>query len=401
MTVTAADVHFDLYDRETYLRPYDTFRRLRDEAPLFHNQERGYYVVSRHEDVQRVLGDRKRFISGNGMSYSLISQDFPMPSGMFINEDAPQHTMHRSIVSRLFTPRAVASLEPEIRNLCTEIVDGVEGRDSFDFAQDVALHLPVQVIGMLVGVPREDQRELLSIFQKNMHAEVHPDEPKGEVMKSISESSAWFAEYLDWREKNPSDDVMTQLMAFEFDDEDGNRRRLRRDEIIIYLTLITAAGSDTTATGMSWAGSTLGDHPDQRRELVADPSLIPDAVEEVLRYEAPAYHFCRWVAEDVEIHGRVVPADSILIVLPPSANHDERKWDDPERFDIHRTPGQIMSFGFGPHFCLGANLARLEVRLMLETLLPRIPDWTVDHAAAQLTTGIDSRGWSSLPVHVG
>jgi cytochrome P450 len=401
MTVTAADVHFDLYDRETYLRPYDTFRRLRDEAPIYRNEELGYYVVSRHEDVQRVLGDRKTFISGNGMSYSLISQDFPMPSGMFINEDPPHHTMHRSIVARLFTPRAVSGLEPEIRRLCSEIVDGVEGRDSFDFAQDVALHLPVQVIGMLVGVPREDQRELLAIFQKNMHAEVHPDEPKGEVMASISESSAWFAEYLDWREKNPSDDVMTQLMAFEFDDEDGTRRRLRRDEIIIYLTLITAAGSDTTATGMSWAGSTLGEHPDQRRELVADPSLIPQAVEEVLRYEAPAYHFCRWVAEDVEIHGRVVPADSILVVLPPSANHDDRKWDDPERFDIHRTPGQIMSFGFGPHFCLGANLARLEVRLMLETLLPRIPDWTCDLGAAQLTTGIDSRGWSSLPVHVG
>jgi cytochrome P450 len=399
MTVTEAGVHYDMYDRDIYASPYETFRRLRNDAPLYFNEELDFYALSRHDDLGRVLGDRDTFISGKGMVYNLITQDVPMPPGLFITEDPPLHTMHRGIVSRLFTPRAVAGLEGEILRLCTEIVDGLEGRESFDFMREFALQLPVQVIGMLVGVPREDQADLLAVFQKNMHAGTANREH--DVMQGILDSAKWFNDYLDWREKNPSDDVMTQLMGFEFEDDTGTTRTLRRDEIVTYLTLITTAGSDTTATGISWAGSVLSDHPDQRRELVEDPSLIPQAVEEVLRYEPPSYHMARWSTRDTEFHGGTIPADSIVVLIPPAANRDERKWDDPERFDIHRTPKQIFTFGFGPHFCLGANLARLEMRIAYETLLPRIPEWTCDYANASLTKGIDTRGWESLPVHVG
>ena len=321
-----------------------------------------------------------------------------LPSGMLIFEDPPLHTMHRSIVSRLFTPRAVSGLHDQIRVLLDEIIDDLVGRDSFDFTREFALRLPVQVIGMLVGVPREDQTTLLETFQKNMH---ESSDPEAKALEGIMDAAKWFNEYLDWREKNPSDDVMTQLMGFEFEDETGTTRKLRRDEMVTYLTLITTAGSDTTATAISWAGSILSDHPDQRRELVDDPSLIHDAVEEVLRYESPAYQNARWATREVELEGGTVPADSIVVMLPGSANHDDRRFEDPERFDIHRTPGQILTFGFGPHFCLGANLARLETRLALEALLPRIPEWTVDEAGAKLTGGIDTRGWATLPVTVG
>jgi cytochrome P450 len=399
MTVTEAGVHYDMYDRDIYASPYETFRRLRNEAPLYFNEELNFYALSRHDDLIRVLGDRDTYISGKGMVYNLITQDFPMPPGLFITEDPPLHTMHRGIVSRLFTPRAVAGLEGEIRRLCTEIVDGLVGRDTFDFMREFALQLPVQVIGMLVGVPREDQADLLAVFQKNMHEGTA--DPQKQVMEAILESAKWFDDYLDWREKHPSDDVMSQLMKFEFQDDTGTTRTLRRDEIVTYLTLITTAGSDTTATAISWAGSLLSDHPDQRRELVEDLSLIPNAMEESLRCEPPSYHMARWATRDVDFHGGTIPADSIVVLIPPAANRDERKWDDPERFDIHRTPAQILTFGFGPHFCLGANLARLEMRVAYETLLPRIPEWTCDYDQASLTKGIDTRGWESLPVHVG
>jgi cytochrome P450 len=306
--------------------------------------------------------------------------------------------MHRAIVSRLFTPRSVGGLEPEIRKLCTEIVDELEGRDRFDFMRDFALRLPVQVIGMLVGVPKQDQADLLEIFQKNLHA--GSQDPDQQLLQGILDSAAWFNEYLDWREQNPSDDIMTQLMKFEFEDDTGATRTLRRDEIVTYLTLITTAGSDTTATAIGWAGSLLSEHPDQRAELVANPGLIPQAMEEVLRCEPPSYHFCRWSTKETEFHGRTIPAESIVVVLPPAANRDEDTWEDSERFDIHREPQQIFTFSFGPHFCLGANLARLEARIALETILPRIPEWTVDDDNAALTLGIDTRGWQNLPVTV-
>lgn len=255
------------------------------------------------------------------------------------------------------------------------------------------------MIGMLVGVPKKDQADLLAVFQKNLHE--GSADPEQQIMNGILESAAWFNDYLDWREKNPSDDVMTTLMHYEFEDETGTMRTLARDEIVTYLTLITSAGSDTTATAISWAGSLLSDHPDQRRELIENPDMIPQAFEEVLRCEPPSYHFCRWTTKDVEFHGNTIPAESILVVLPPAANRDERKWEDPDRFDIHRDPAQIFTFSFGPHFCLGANLAKIEGRIALETILPRIPEWTVDHEDAVLTKGIDTRGWERLPVTVG
>ena len=396
MTETA--VHYDMYDREIYANPYPTFERLRNEAPLYFNEEYGFYAVSRHDDVLRVLSDRDTFISGKGGVYNIIRQGIQMPPGLFIFEDPPMHTMHRGIVSRLFTPRAVSGLEPQIRLLCEDLVETLVGRDHFDFMRDFALQLPVQVIGMLVGVPKEDQASLLAVFQKNMHE--GSADPEAQLMQGILDAAVWFNDYLDWREKNPSDDVMTQLMQFEFEDVSGEKRTLRRDEIVTYLTLITSAGSDTTATAISWAGSILSDHPDQRRELLEDPSLISDAFEEVLRFEPPSYHFCRVTSKEVEFHGQTVPADGVIVMLPPAANRDERKMENPEVFDIHRKPGQIFTFGFGPHFCLGANLARLEGRIALETLLPRIPEWTVDYDQASLTKGVDTRGWEKLPVSI-
>jgi cytochrome P450 len=277
----------------------------------------------------------------------------------------------------------VAGLEDQIRELCVEIVDGLEGRDSFDFMRDFALQLPVQVIGMLVGVPKKDQADLVAVFQKSMHE--GSADPEQSLTEGILAAAAWFNEYLDWREKNPSDDVMSQLAKYEFEDfETGEKRTLRRDEIVTYLTLITSAGSDTTATAISASGSLLAQHPDQRAELVANPAMIQQAFEEVLRCEPPTYHFCRWSTKDSEFHGQTIPAESIVVVIPPAANRDETYWEDSDRFDIHRTPYQHFSFGFGPHFCLGANLARREITVMFEEIFRWFPDLRTTSEPARL-----------------
>jgi cytochrome P450 len=391
-----------MYNRDIYANPYPVYRRLREEAPLYYNEQYDFYAVSRFEDAERVMVDRDTFVSSKGMVYNImpyvISGDVEIPKGLFICEDAPLHTVHRGLVSRVFTPKRVGAIEPEIRTFCARVVDNLSGANQFDWAKDIAAELPMRVIGMLVGIPEADQAAMRDHFHQQLNAEtIDPTTPPFEAM---AQAEGLFGDYLDWRKDNPSDDLMTQLVTLEFDDDTGTSRQLRREEILTYLNLIASAGTDTTSRLIGWTGKVLGEQPDQRRELARDPSLIPNAIEEVLRYEPPPYHFGRYVTRDVELYGRTVPAGSIMIVLPGSANHDDRRFADPDSFDTHRNISRILSFGFGAHLCLGANLARLEGRIILEEVLKRFEDWTVDLEHAELTYGIDTRGWDSLPVAI-
>lgn len=402
MAVTTSDVQFDMYDREVFAAPYPVLARLRDEAPLYRNDEYDFFAVSRYADVSRVLIDRNTFLSGKGMTYDVLkaSVDFglQMPDGLFICEDAPRHTMHRALVSRLFTPKGVSSLEPQIEDLCREIIDPLSGASEIEFMAQVANRIPVRVIGMLFGLPREDQAELHAVFHQNLHAD--SQDPNRDALAGIAECAAWFARYLNERVENPTDDVMTQLLGMELTDETGESRLLRRDEILTYLTLIASAGSDTTALALGWGMKALGDHPDQLQRLRDDRSLMPNAVEEILRYEAVDYHATRWVSADVQFHGQTVPAGSTMVVLPPAANRDEREFPDPDVFDIGRSDSQHFTFGFGAHFCLGAALARLELRIALNVLLDALPNWSVDTSRSSMVDGINTRGWERLAVEV-
>jgi cytochrome P450 len=398
VTVTTEAVYFDIYDRELYASPYPMYRRLRDHAPVFHNQEQGFYAVTRAEDVARVLGDRDTFSSARGGVYQIVLAEMEMPAGLFIAEDPPLHTIHRGLVSRLFTPKQISRIEPEVRALFDDAADALVGANRFDFIQDFANMLPIQVIGMLLGLPAADYATLRAAFHDAQN-EGTADRDR-DPLAGIAQVAAWFSEYLDDRAANPQDDLMTQLLNTEFADETGATRRLRRDELLTFLILITGAGSDTTVNAIGWAGSLLGDHPDQRRLLVADPSYFSNAVEEVLRYESVAYHIARTLTTDIVLHGEKVPAGSMILALPGSANRDERLHPDPDVFDISRKPGQIYTLSFGPHYCLGASLARLEIRLAIEAVIKRFPSWTVDHESAQLTSGIDTRGWDRLPVEI-
>jgi cytochrome P450 len=402
MAMATSDVYFDMYDREIFAEPYDVLRRLRDESPLYYNEQYDFFAVSRYDDVARVFMERDTFLSGKGMTYDIlkacVDMGMEMPDGLFICEDPPRHGVHRSLVARLFTPRAVNGLEPQIRELCREVLEPLAGRSTFDFMRQVANRIPIRVIGMLLGLPKSDQAELHRVFHQNLHAE--SSSPDADALAGIVECAAWFDRYLDERAERPTDDVMTQLLHMELTDETGETRKLRRDEILTYLTLIASAGSDTTALALGWAVKTLGDNPDQRQALADDRSLMANAVEEIIRYEAVSYHTTRWVAADVEFHGRTVPAGSTMVTLPPAANRDERQFANADVFDISRAGGQNFSFGFGPHFCLGASLARLELRVALDMLLDMLPDWAVDTENSSMVSGINTRGWERLAIEV-
>jgi cytochrome P450 len=284
-----------------------------------------------------------------------------------------------------------------MRELCAQSLDPLLGSDRFDFIADLGAQMPIRVIGMLFGIPEEDQEKVRRGSDANLRTNA------GEPMKVSQETtfgSEMFAEYIDWRVEHPSDDLMTELLTVEFEDETGTTRRLTRDEALLYTTVVAGAGNETTTRLIGWAGKVLAEHPDQRRALVDDPSLIPNAIEELLRYEPPGPQIGRYMPEDVEVYDRTVPAGSTMMFLVGAANRDERHFDDPDRFDIRRKIDRHLTFGYGIHFCLGASLARLEGRVALEEVLRRFPEWDVDWSGAHWAQTSTVRGWESLPVVV-
>ncbi len=396
-TTDTTDVYFDPYDAEIDADPYPVYKRLRDEAPLYYNEPYDFFAVSRFEDVERGLRDARTYISGRGGILEIIKANIELPPGTLIFEDPPVHTVHRSLLSRVFTPRRVAALEPKIREFCARSLDPLVGAGGFDFIADLGAQMPMRVIGMLFGIPEEDQEAI----RKGADAKLRTNagEPM-QVSENTTFGSEMFAEYIDWRVEHPSDDLMTELLHTEFEDETGTTRRLTRDEALLYTTVVAGAGNETTTRLIGWAGKVLAEHPDQRRDLVADRSLIPNAIEELLRYEPPGPHIGRYVPNDVDLYGRTVPAGSAMLFVVGAANRDERRYPDPDRFDVHRDIGQHLTFGYGVHYCLGAALARLEGRVALDEVLNRFPEWDVDMTRAKLAPTSTVRGWETLPAVV-
>ena len=386
------DVYYDPYDVDIDGDPYPIYRRLREEAPLYYNERYDFFAVSRAVDVERVLADHDTFISGHGAFLDFIRADITMPPGMFIFEDPPSHTRHRKVLSRVFTPRRMAELEPQIRAYCARSLEPFVGAGQFDFVADVGEQVPMRTISMLLGIPESDQEEVRDQATGSMRTE--PGEPM--EIKQVG-NPEMYADYIDWRAEHPSDDLMTALLNAEFEDESGTVRRLTRDEILTYCTLIASAGNETAGRLIGWTGKVLADHPDQRRELVEDRSLIPNAGEEILRFEPPGHNFARYVNEDVELYGTTVPKGSVMVALLGAANRDDRRFPDGDCFDIHRGIEKHVTFGYGIHYCLGAALARLEGKVVLDELLQRFPEWEIDVANARLTSASVVRGWETLP----
>ncbi len=392
-----SDLYYDPYDAEIDADPYPVWARMREEAPLYYNEQFDFYAVSRYDDCERGLADARRYISGKGGILEIIKSGVELPPGTLIFEDPPAHTVHRGLLSRVFTPKRVSALEPKMREWCAQSLDPLVGAGGFDFIADLGAQMPIRVIGMLFGIPEQDQEAIRRGTDANLRTEA------GKPML-VSENPTFGSEmyeaYIDWRIDHPSDDLMTELLHTEFEDEHGVRRTLTRDEALLYTTVVSGAGNETTTRLIGWAGKVLGDHPEQRRQLVEDRSLIPNAIEELLRYEAPGPQIGRYMPHAVELYDQTVPEGSTMMFLVGSANRDPRHFPDADRFDIHRKIDRHLTFGYGIHFCLGASLARLEGRVALDEVLTRFAEWGVIEERAKIAPTSTVRGYETLPVTV-
>jgi cytochrome P450 len=393
-----SDVYFDPYDVEINADPYPTFRRLREESPIYYNEKFDFWALSRFADVNKALIDHQTFSSARGAIIELIKANIEIPSGALIFEDPPIHGIHRKLLARMFTPRKINALESKIRDYCAESLDPLVGTGKFDFVTDLGATMPMKVISALLGIPEGDQEMIRDHANAQMRTEA------GKPMRAAQDglvTGEVFEAYIDWRKDNPSDDIMTDLLNVEFIDEHGVTRRLTREELLIYINVVAGAGNETTTRLIGWAGKVLAEHPEQRRELAANPELIPQAIEELLRFEPPAPHVARYVTRDVEFYGQTVPEGSALMLLIGAAVRDHRQFPpDGEVFDIHREPRQHLAFSVGTHFCLGSALARLEGRVALEEILKRFPEWDVDLPNASLSPTSTVRGWDTMPAFI-
>ena len=394
------DIYYDPFDFAIDEDPYPIWKRMRDEQPLYYNEKYDFYALTRWDDVEAGLKDFGRLISGKGTILELIKSGAPLPVGMVIFEDPPTHEVYRGLLSRVFTPKKMLAIEPQVRKFCADCLDPFVGEEGFDFVRDLGAKMPMRVIGMLLGIPEDAQQAIRDHIDDGLRLESGemPDVSDiEEVSRAAAEGS--YGEYLDWRAEHPSNDLMSDLLQAEFEDHLGVRRRLTRVEVLGYVRLLSSAGNETTTKLISWTGKTLSDFPDQRRKIVADRSLIPNAIEEVLRFEAPSPTQSRYVNEDVEYHGRTVPAGSAIMLLNASANRDDRKWGNGDTFDVERKIDHHLSFGYGLHFCLGAALARLEGRVAARRGHQALPRLDRTPRPRRAGSDVDRPGLGQPPRH--
>ncbi|QZT54528.1 cytochrome P450 [Mycolicibacterium austroafricanum] len=395
----ADDLYYDPYDQGIVADPYPTYARLRDEAPLYYNGRYDFWALSRHADVEKALQDWSTFSNSRSDILELIKSDFDMPKGVMMFEDPPEHTMLRGLMSRVFTPRRMAEIEDQIRRYCVNCLDPLVGSDGFDVIAELAAMMPMRVIGMLLGIPESEQVSVRDANDANLRT--RPGAPMKVADPDRIADGRIYSDYVEWRAANPSDDLMTALLNVEFTDEAGVHRKLTRKEVLHYTQVVAGAGNETTGRLIGWLAKVLAEHPQQRREIVEDRSLLGRAVDETLRFEPTGPHVARYLARDFEHDGTTVPAGSAILLLFGAANRDERRYRNPDTFDIHRDNISHLTFGKGLHYCLGANLARLEGRVALDELLNRWPEWNIDYDTARLAPTSTVRGWEHLRMLVG
>jgi len=390
-------VYYDPYDVDINADPYPTYTRLREEAPIYHNERYDFWALTRHEDVQKALVNWQVFSSSRGDLLDILRAKIELPKGVVMWEDPPLHTTHRGILSRVFTPKRMAQLEDQVRAYCIRCLDPLVGTAGFDIITELASMLPMRVIGMLLGIPEQDQVAVRNRTDRDLRT--RPGQPMVIVEEEVV-TGEQFADYIDWRAEHPSDDLMTILLNAEFEDETGETRSLTRQEVLTYTSVLAGAGNETTGRLIGWLAKVLAEHPDQRRLVVEDRSLLQNVIEETLRFEPTGHANARYVTEDIEYYGTTMPAGSAVLLIMASANRDPRRFDEPDRYDILRKDVQHLTFGYGLHFCLGTHLARLEGRVALDELLNRWTEWEVDYSGIKLASTSTVRGWERLPIIV-
>jgi cytochrome P450 len=394
--MTTAPLSWDPYDTALDDDPYPVWKRLRDEAPVYRNDQLDFWALSRFDDIEAAHKDPATFSSAHGTVLERMGPNAGQ-SRMMIFLDPPEHSILRSLVSRAFTPRRVNGIHDQVRNICADLLDPHLAAGGFDYVQDFAAQLPSRVISSLVGVSPEDQEPTRRLVEDMFHIE-----PGVGMVNDISATAAlelavYLSELVEARRAEPRDDVISGLVQAEIADG-GSPRRLTSDECTEFAILLYTAGTETVAKLLGNAAVVLAANPDQRATLAAEPAVIPSAIEELLRLEPPSPINGRWTTRDVELHGTVIPKDSKVLLLTGSAGRDERVFPDPERFDVRRSTAHHLSFGHGAHFCIGAALARLEGRVALEETLSRFPEWEVDPAGVERAHTSTVRGYRHVEI---
>jgi hypothetical protein len=397
--MTAASLTYSPYDYEIHADPYPTYARLRDEAPVYRNDEAGFWALSRHADVVEGFRDNVRLSSAHGVSLDpAASGPHAHKTMSFLAMDPPMHGRMRGLVSRGFTPRRVAELEPRIRELTRQHLDAALAEGTFDVIGALAGKLPMDVISELIGVPEADRDEVRRLSDLLVHREEGVDDVPPAGVEAAFSLITYYADMLAQRRARRTDDLTSALLDAEVDGD-----RLTDDEIMGFLFLMVVAGNETTTKLLGNAWYWAWRNPEQRAEVLADPALVPAWVEETLRFDTSSQMLARTATEDLELHGTVIPAGGRVLLLVGSANRDERAFPEADRYDLQRSERelqQIASFGFGRHFCLGASLARLEARVCLEELVARVADYDIDEAGIRRVHSVNVRGFAALPTTV-
>jgi cytochrome P450 len=382
-------VEYDPFAPETQADPYPVYRHLRDNAPLYRNERLDFWAVSRYDDVVAVSRDWKTFSSSFGVDIDDTGGEFG--HGNFLEEDPPLHDLLRAVVRTEFIPKTLkAALEPFVRSEVERIVGDLKSRPAVDFARELAWELPVLVVSRLVGFPPED-RDRLRHWEETFALRV-PTLPVLPPFATRAGASlrGYFADLVEDRRRDPRDDLLTKIAQAEVDGSPIGSGALG----MVFILFVAAI--ETTASLITQSLRLLAVHPEQREWLRDNLAAVPQAVEEVLRYEAPVQNLKRTALSDVELLGEVIPEGSTVLMLTGSANRDERRFPEPDDFDVRREPRRHMAFGEGIHHCIGAPLARLEGQVVLETVLSEISDYELVGAPQLLPNNI-VRGYLSLP----
>ncbi|TMK55242.1 MAG: cytochrome P450 [Actinobacteria bacterium] len=374
---------------------------MRDECPVYYNDKFDFYALTRFDDVLRATTDTEVFSSSHTTTLEMMSPD-PVDE----------------LVNRAFTPRAIARLEARVHRICARLLDPFVGTGGFDYVDEFGALLPPTVILEMLGFPEGREQEWRRAIDQMFHemgamggaAATGEGELPSSVMRSVDDTETLVSqsdlastvfgmlpELIEQRRRQPTDDILSTLVHAEIE-ENGERRSITTAELYAFIQLLAIAGTETVARLLSWMAVILARFPEQRAVVVDNPALIPNAVEELLRYEAPSPVNGRWVTRDVEFHGVTIPAGSKLIMLNGAANRDERAFEDPNRFDVRRKFTKHLSLGYGAHYCVGAALARLEGRIALEETLKRWPAWDVDESKIEWAHTSTVRGYARVPI---
>jgi cytochrome P450 len=388
-------IELNPYDRKFADDPYPIYKRLRDEAPVYHNESLNFWAISRFADVLNAHKDFATFSSAGGVTI----EGGDAGSAALICKDPPEHRWHKALMTRVFTPQRMSALEPFIRNLVTSLLDKAAENDEFDFVQDFAVLLPLEVISELIGIPKEYRHDIHNFANKMLDRDKDAD--RADIAAAGIAANRLYLQMVQERRANLGDDPISYLIQADVEEVGGGTRRLADSEMMTRFLELAVAGHETVSKAIPNGAMAFQRFPDQRKRLIGDPGLLATTIDEVLRFDPPSQLQGRTTTRDVTLHGVTIPKGSKTMLLTGAATRDERKYENPDVFDISRRPAEAIYFGFGIHHCLGVHLARLELKIAFEELFRKFPNFEVDPDRATRPVLSNVRGAKTLPARLG